>query len=293
MRFEVLKRDAEIGYWQAAAAGGDELALKRTLAADLAALDADFAFVAECNMGGEFMAPEKIERLQRIAQRTWLRTLDDRAGVSHEESKRKCRLPAQPLPAAEQLLADKDEHIFERGARDEMPRDNAWGFKLTVPAHKFNKGEIHNLCIGRGTLTDEERFIINDHVVQTIIMLSRLPFPKHLRKVPEIAGGHHEKMDGTGYPKRLQHAELSPVARMLVIADIFEALTAADRPYKKGKTLSESIRIMGFMRNDRHIDPELFELFLTAGVYRRYAERYMRPEQIDEVDIRPYLSAAA
>jgi len=123
-------------------------------------------------------------------------------------------------------------------------------------------------------------------------MLSRLPFPRHLKNVPEIAGGHHEKMDGTGYPKRLTRDEMSPVARMMAIADIFEALTAADRPYKKGKTLSESIKIMGFMKKDSHIDPELFELFLTAGVYRRYAEKFMRKEQIDEVDIRPYLSSA-
>jgi HD-GYP domain-containing protein (c-di-GMP phosphodiesterase class II) len=100
-------------------------------------------------------------------------------------------------------------------------------------------------------------------------------------------------MDGTGYPKRLTRDEMSPVARMMAIADIFEALTAADRPYKKGKTLSESIRIMGFMKKDGHIDPELFELFLTTGIYRRYAERFMRPDQIDEVDIRPYLPAAA
>jgi len=111
--------------------------------------------------------------------------------------------------------------------------------------------------------------------------------------VPEIAGGHHEKMDGTGYPKRLTRDEMSPVARMMAIADIFEALTAADRPYKKGKTLSESIKIMGFMKKDSHIDPELFELFLTAGVYRRYAERFMQPAQIDDVDIRPYLSQPA
>jgi HD-GYP domain-containing protein (c-di-GMP phosphodiesterase class II) len=292
MRFEVLKRDAGIDYWQAVAAGGDRAALKHTLDAACAELDAEFAFIAECNIGGEFMAPDKVERLKQIAQRSWLRTLDDRLGVSRDELLRKQRTPAPALPAREPLLADKAEHVFERDAQDRIPAaGNAWGFRLDAPKHKFNKGEIHNLSIGRGTLTDEERFIINDHIVQTIIMLSRLPFPKHLRNVPELAGGHHEKMDGTGYPKRLKRDEMSPVARMLAIADIFEALTAADRPYKKGKTLSESIKIMGFMKKDQHIDAELFELFLTSGVYRSYAEQFMRPEQIDEVDIRPYVAA--
>jgi HD-GYP domain-containing protein (c-di-GMP phosphodiesterase class II) len=120
-------------------------------------------------------------------------------------------------------------------------------------------------------------------------MLSQLPFPKHLKNVPEIAGGHHEKMDGTGYPRRLARSEMSLTARMMAIADIFEALTAADRPYKKGKTLSEALKIMSFMRRDQHVDPDLFDLFLTSGVYRTYAERFLRPEQIDAVDVAQYM----
>jgi HD-GYP domain-containing protein (c-di-GMP phosphodiesterase class II) len=122
-------------------------------------------------------------------------------------------------------------------------------------------------------------------------MLSKLPFPKPLRKVPEYAGGHHEKLDGTGYPRRLTAGEMSLPARMMAIADIFEALTASDRPYKKPKKLSEAVKIMGFMRKDRHIDPELFALFLTSGVYRAYAERFLPPDQIDEVDVAAYVSA--
>ena len=161
-----------------------------------------------------------------------------------------------------------------------------------MPEHKFNRGELHNLSVGRGTLSDEDRYIINDHIVQTIRMLTALPFPKHLRAVPEIAGGHHEKMDGTGYPKRLSREQMSLPARMMAIADIFEAVSASDRPYKKAKTLSESIKIMGFMKKDGHVDPELFELFLTAGIHRRYAEQFLAPEQIDEVDIGPYLKAS-
>ena len=222
--------------------------------------------------------------------RTWQRTIDDRLGISYEERERKARAPAQPLPAAERLLEDKPEHIFERPANARIGEDNPYGFRMNVPELLYNKGELHNLAISRGTLTDEDRYKINEHIVQTVIMLSKLPFPKHMRNVPEIAGGHHEKMDGTGYPKRLSRDEMSPVARMMAIADVFEALTASDRPYKKGKTLSEAIKIMSFMKKDKHIDPDLFDLFLRSGVYRQYAARFMKPEQIDEVDVASYLA---
>jgi len=290
MRFEVLKRDAEIACLKAVAAGKPEVEARAELARKLAGLDDDYAFVAGCNEGGEFMAPEKLERLKEIAARTWTRTLDDRIGISHEEKERKARTPVPTLPVSEPLLADRPEHLFERAARDRMPADNKWGFRMDVPEVLYNKGELYNLGVARGTLSEEERYKINEHIVQTLIMLTQLPFPKHLRNVPEIAAGHHEKMDGTGYPRRLVRDEMSPVARMMAIADIFEALTAVDRPYKKGKTLSEAIKIMSFMKKDQHIDPELFDLFLCSGVYREYAERFMKPEQIDTVDIATYVS---
>ncbi|MBX3652327.1 MAG: HAMP domain-containing protein [Burkholderiales bacterium] len=292
-RFEVLKRDAEIACLKAVAAGEPAPAATARLAAELKQLDDDFAFVAACNEGGEFMAPEKIERLKAIGQRTWIRTLDDRIGIAHEEKARKERAPAPALPAVETLLADKPEHRFERRPQDRMPEDNKWGFRMPVPELLYNKGEFYNLSVARGTLSEEERYKINEHIVQTLVMLSQLPFPKHLRGVPEIAGGHHEKMDGTGYPKRLTREQMSPVARMMAIADIFEALTAVDRPYKKGKKLSEALKIMSFMIKDKHIDPELFELFLRSGIHREYAEKFMRPEQIDEVDIGQYLGKIA
>ena len=200
-------------------------------------------------------------------------------------------IPVAPLPASEAVLSDKPEHLFERLPRNRVPEDNPWGFRMPVPELLYNRGELHNLSIARGTLTDEDRYKINEHIVQTVIMLSNLPFPKHMRQVPEIAGGHHEKMDGTGYPKRLERDQMSPVARMMAIADVFEALTAVDRPYKKGKTLSEAVRIMSFMKKDRHIDPDLFDLFLRSGVYLDYARRFMRPEQIDAVDIENFVTS--
>jgi len=191
-------------------------------------------------------------------------------------------------PVLEPLLADRVEHLFPRPESEKLEEKNPWGFKMDVPELLYNRGEVHNLCIRRGTLTDEDRYKINEHIVQTIKMLDHLPFPKHLKHVPELAGGHHEKMDGTGYPKRLSKKDMSPVARMMAIADIFEALTAIDRPYKKGKTLAEALKIMTFMVKDQHIDPDLFDLFLTSGIYKDYAEKYLKPEQIDAGDPEEY-----
>jgi hypothetical protein len=213
-----------------------------------------------------------------------MRTLDDRLGVSWEENRRQSRTSAPTLPVREKLLADKPEHLLERADSELIPEDNPWGFKLDVPRYKYNRGELYNLSITRGTLTREERYIINHHMVQTILMLSHLPFPGHLDSVAEIAGGHHEKMDGTGYPKRLKREEMSLPARMMAIADIFEALTAADRPYKKAKSLSEALNIMATMSHESHIDPELFGLFINEGVYLQYATRFLDPQQIDAVD---------
>jgi len=167
---------------------------------------------------------------------------------------------------------------------------NHWGFDMRLPAHASDHGELYNLSIRRGTLNDEERFKINEHIVQTIIMLSALPFPRQLKRVPAIAGNHHEKMDGSGYPRRLGEHDLGIAERVMAIADIFEALTAADRPYKPPKTLSESVKILVFMARDRHIDGQLLHLFLSSGVYRQYAERFLRAEQIDEVDVLYWLA---
>ena len=156
-------------------------------------------------------------------------------------------------------------------------------------SHNFyrvvSENEVYNLTIPRGTLTPEERKVINDHIVVTIKMLEELPYPKHLQNVPEFAGGHHETLDGTGYPKGLTKDEMSVQARIMAIADIFEALTARDRPYKKGKTLSQAMRILGFMKNDAHIDADLFEIFVKEKIYMKYAEGFLDPEQIDEVKI--------
>jgi HD-GYP domain-containing protein (c-di-GMP phosphodiesterase class II) len=151
-------------------------------------------------------------------------------------------------------------------------------------ANFLSDDEVKNLTIRAGTLTDDERKVINHHIVATIRMLEALPWPKHLGNVPEYAGGHHERMDGKGYPKGLKREQMSIQARCMGIADIFEALTAKDRPYKKGKTLSESLEILGRMKENQHIDPDLFDIFVRKKVYRRYAEMFLDREQIDEID---------
>jgi HD-GYP domain-containing protein (c-di-GMP phosphodiesterase class II) len=148
----------------------------------------------------------------------------------------------------------------------------------------LSREEEDNLNIAYGTLNTEERAIINHHIVATIKMLEALPWPSHLLNVPEYAGGHHERMDGKGYPKGLTREQMSVPARVMGIADIFEALTAKDRPYKAGKTLSESLAILGRFKQNGHIDPDLFDIFVREKVYLRYAREFLDPEQIDEVD---------
>lgn len=271
MRFEVLRRDAEIECLKAKLAGyGDHAALDAAFEQRCRQLEEQFAFIAASNVGGEFMEDEDVERIREIGEQTWARYFDRSLGLSWEEAKRLGDAKDHGKPVEERLLDDRQDH------------------KTT----DYDLGEIYNLSINRGTLTEEERKKINDHIVVTIDMLNQLPFPKQLKNVPEYAGGHHEKMDGTGYPKGLTRDQMSLPARMMAIADIFEALTSADRPYKKAKKLSECVRIMGFMRNDDHIDPELFDLFLTSGVWREYADTFLDPEQVDEIDINDYLSTA-
>ena len=234
-RFEVLKRDAEIDALRnklkfleqkkpMEAAGQDRLLRER-----LRELDDDCRFLRACNIGGERMRDEDVERVRRIAGYRW------RDVAGHE-------------------------------------------------ADFLTEDEVKNLIIRAGTLTDDERKIINHHIVATIKMLEALPWPKHLTKVPEYAGGHHERMDGKGYPKGLTRDQMSVQARCMGIADIFEALTAKDRPYKKGKTLSESLEILGKMKLNNHVDPDLFDIFVRKKVYLRYAETFLDPEQIDPVD---------
>jgi len=288
-RFEVIWRDIEIEAYERRLNSENEKqisAWKQEAQQDL--LD-DFIFIAECNIGGEFMSQEKQERIKNIANRTWIRHFNDRLGLSDADMLRYEGIEEIPVPAVEQLMSDRPEHLVKRFNFDEEAYRKQ-GFKLDVPEFLYNHGEIYNLCIEKGTLTPEERFKINEHVIMSIKMLERLPYPENMEQIPEYAGTHHETMIGTGYPRRLCKEDLSIPARIMVIADIFEALTASDRPYKKGKTLSQAIKIMHFMKKDEHIDAELFDLFLSSETYLEYAKRYLKSVQIDDVKIEAYLS---
>lgn len=279
MRFEVLLREAEISYWKGIESGKDADELKRALAQRQEQIKDDFAFVAQCNVGGEFMSDEHLDRLKEIASQTWIRHLDDRLGLSPEESRRIESIESQSVPCEENLLSDKPEHLIK------WPQDpnskTGEEIKMRAPDYQANQGELYNLSIGRGTLTAEDRYRINEHIVSTIRMLEALPLPEELRRVPEYAGGHHETLRGDGYPKQLSADELPTATRILAIADVFEALTASDRPYKKAKPLSEAIKILNFMVQDGHLDKDLFELMLNHNLHIEYAKTFLPDEQID------------
>jgi HD-GYP domain-containing protein (c-di-GMP phosphodiesterase class II) len=268
-RFEVLRRDAEIHMLRQQLAGADKAATEQAFQATVAQLEDDFAFVANCNIGDEFMADADVLRLQKIAEIPWVRYFDRTLGLSWEEKQRFHDMPPAPAPAIEKLLEDKP----------------------FMMAGSINQGELYNLRIQRGTLTMEERQIINDHIVMTQHMLDQLPFPRALKQVPEIAGNHHEKMDGSGYPKGLRGEDMSVPARIMAIADVFEALTARDRPYKEPKSLSQALKILSFMVKDNHLDKDLFVLFVRSGAFRDYGARFLHPDQLDDVDTEALLAS--
>ena len=169
-------------------------------------------------------------------------------------------------------------------ARIEEIAEHTWVNPEGETVNLLSSEEVQNLEIGRGTLSVREREIINNHVSVTIKMLKSLPYPKHLTRVPEYAGGHHEKVDGTGYPNKLTKEQMSVQARMVAIADVFEALTASDRPYKKAMPLSQSLKILGQMKVDNHIDADLFDVFMHDKIYLNYAKQYLDKNQIDDIN---------
>ncbi|MEO6279600.1 HD domain-containing phosphohydrolase [Roseateles sp.] len=285
MRFEVMHRDLDIERLRAQLAGTWNDAQDAAHHAALARLKQEFEFVARCNVGDETMEADALAALARIGAQRWTRHFDDRLGLSAAELAARTSEPAQALPCTEPLLADRATDIVKRP--DDEQLDPAFGFRMEVPEHLYNRGELYNLSVRSGTLTREERYKINEHMVHTVMMLERLPFPKHLRRVPEYASTHHERMDGQGYPRQLGPELLSVPSRIMAVADIFEALTASDRPYKKPKPVSEALGVMQRMAG-AHIDADIFNLFLSAGVYLEYAHKYLGPEQIDVTDPTPF-----
>lgn len=251
----------------------------------------DFKFVANCNIGSEFLDEESINRLKEIGSIKWLRNFDDLLGLPYVELKQrsKGRQKDQRLPVVENLLADHEYNKVDWDRSDLISQLNQSNPDLNInmeqPLLKQNTGELYNLAIRKGTLTEEDRFIIKNHMVQTLLMLNKLPWPPGFEGIPNIASNHHERMDGTGYPRKLKAGDLPISHRVLAIADVFEALTASDRPYKETKSISESLNIMAKMCLENHLDTDLFIYFLENKVWLEYGSKFLNPQQIDDVDI--------
>ena len=286
-RFEVIHRDLTIDALNKKLQGEDEEKVDIWLQREHEKLFKEFELVATSNVGAEFMDQGDIDQIKKIAKRTWVRNFDTTLGLAHEEKKRALKDEPQ-TPAVENLLSDKKRHIIPRDYFD-FEKYKQMGFTREIPENLYNLGEVYNLCINRGTLTKEERFKIEEHVMMTIEMLEHLPFPQSLKNVPLYAGAHHETLIGTGYPRSLTIDDMPVPSRVMAIADVFEALTSSDRPYKTPKKLSEAIKILSFMVKDQHLDGDLFKLFLKSGIYKEYAKDYLHDFQIDEVDIEQYL----
>ena len=229
----------------------------------------------------------RVELLLRDAEIRYLRGLIDTPELQEKISKQyqfECQQLRDDLTFLQKINIGSEFLSDDDLARVNQVASYQWQDLNGKTRPLITKDELRNLSIQRGTLNDDEREVINNHIVATIKMLESLPFPKHLQNVPEYAGGHHEKMDGSGYPKGLKRDEMSVQARIMAIADIFEALTASDRPYKKGKKLSECLKIMGYMKLNQHIDPDIFDIFIKNKIYLDYAEEFLDPEQIDSID---------
>jgi HD-GYP domain-containing protein (c-di-GMP phosphodiesterase class II) len=234
-----------------------------------------------------FEVLKRDEEIQALRRQLALRPVADPKGEAALQVE--CRKRIDTLNEEREFL-----RMANRGTEGMKPEDmqrvrdigenHSWRNVESVESEFLTADEIENLTIRSGTLTRSEREAINYHIVATIKMLEQLPWPRHLRNGPEYAGGHHERMDGKGYPRGLTRDQMSVQARVMGIADIFEALTARDRPYKPGMKLSQAMAIMNKFKRNGHIDPDLFDIFVEKRLYQRYGEQFLDPEQIDEVN---------
>ena len=234
----------------------------------------------------------RFEVVRRDAEIALLRARADKLAPGRKDAASDAQLQA----GIREIESDRDFLRRANVGSEAMKDEDIARVKAIAARYRWRNGdgeysdflteeEVRNLTIRSGTLTADERQVINHHIEVTIQMLESLPWPRHLKNVPEYAGGHHERMDGKGYPRGLKREQMSVQARCMGIADIFEALTAKDRPYKKGKTLTESLTILGKFKLNGHIDPDLFDIFMWEKVYENYARQFLDPDQIDEVDV--------
>jgi len=239
----------------------------------------------------EFVA-QRFEILKRDAELAMLRAKSAALGNADTESAERAERDyfafVKQLDEDRSFLRQSNIGSERMSTEDQTRVDQIAGYRFKNEKGEdvafLSSDEKDNFNIPYGTLTPSERKTINHHIDATIKMLEALPWPRHLEKVPEYAGGHHERMDGKGYPRGLTRDQMSVQARVMGIADIFEALTAKDRPYKVGKTLSESLHILGKMKLNGHVDPDLFDVFVREKVYLKYAEQFLDAAQVDDVD---------
>ena len=267
-RFEILRRDAHIKYLQKRLANSDNKEnLQAEFVAEVKELEDDFAFIAQCNTGDFPVSAQDKERLEKISAKTFTRYFNRMLGLSWAEKTAITNPEFYNHPAQENILQDRPDHLTDN----------------------YNFGELYNLKVEHGTINAEERKKINEHINVTIEMLRALPPSDEMRKIIEYAGCHHEWVNGQGYPNQLTGDQMSVPAKIMAIADVFEALSSRDRTYKAPKKLSEILQIMQEMKNIGHLDPDLYQIFITKQIYLEYAKQYIEPEQIDDVIPENYL----
>jgi hypothetical protein len=249
---------------------------------------------------GKITTPEyvvdKATKLQRIYDGIELLRLRFALSSLQEKNRRReDRSSRESEPGGdddyEALLAEEFRFLSEANRGGERMSDEMVARVKTIAGRRWEvdgcqeniltEQEVECLNVRQGTLTDREREIVKNHATVTHKILSQLPFPKKLKHVPEYAAAHHEAPNGTGYPKGIDAGKLPLQCRILALADVFEALTAKDRPYKRGNTLTEAMHTLMLMAQDRQIDADLFDLFRGEGIHREYALRELAPAQID------------
>lgn len=245
------------------------------------------AFLHDC---GKIVTPthivEKHKKLETIFDRVEL--VKTRLDLYKE--KQKLAFVEKQGAIDQQAFAKIDQEIEEEkkfvercnNGLEVMDDKNVARLNVLLEKKVITPDEFKNLSIPYGNLTDEERKVMQNHVVMTHRMLSQLPFPEELQNVPEIAASHHERVDGKGYPRGLKKDEMPIAARILTIADIFEALSAPDRPYKPPLPLSKIYEIMKKKADDGEIDKDLLDIFFKKHVGLDYAKIFLDPTQIDQ-----------
>ena len=268
-RFEILRRDAEITYLKKIITNPQKKQeAKEKFKSTVKELEEEFAFIAYSNIGENELTEKDIAKLKKIGQKKFRRYFNRLLGLSWIEH---------------QKLSETQKNNYDKSGYEFLLQDNPEDTVLDIPT-----GELHNLSIIKGTLNLEERKKIEEHAVETEHILSLIPLPSQYKCVVQYASQHHERPNGKGYPHGLSDKDLSVAAKIITLADIFEALTSSDRPYKSPKKLSTALRILQDMKNNGQIDEDLYRLFLEKKIFLKYAKKHLKPEQIDHIDIKDF-----